>query len=174
MSGLPKAMSGDKYGYLTLIEPIDKRTKHGGVYWKCQCECGNIVHRAWDSFYQSLANGCAISCGCKKDKSIGQRLAHDEERIRLARESLGQIEGTTMQGIDRKNINKNNKSGVRGVCYKSSRGLWQADLVLRGVSMERRYFKNKEDAIVWRKYLEEKYFEPIKEKYEQLKEQKNE
>lgn len=170
MSGKPKASIGDTYGYLTLVEDTGQRTNDGSVIWKCQCDCGNIVHRRFDCITESLIKGCAISCGCKKDKSIGKKYAFDEKRIRLARESLGQIDGTTMQGINRKNLNKNNKSGVRGVCFQTKKQKWQADIVLRGVSRERKLFDNKEDAILWRQYLEEKYFEPIKAKYREEKE----
>lgn len=173
MSGIPIMQIGDKYGYLTIIEDSGRRGKNGDVIWKCQCECGNIVHRSTSSIMQSVVKRCVISCGCKKDKSIGKRLAYDEERIEKAREALGQIDGTTMQGIDRKTLNKNNKSGVRGVCWKSREHMWQAEITLRGRSVDRKLFKNKEDAILWRKYLEEKYYEPIKEKYKKLKETEN-
>lgn len=171
MSGVPKMQIGDKYGYLTIVEDSGRRRSNGEVVWKCQCECGNIVHRSTDSIMQSVVKGCVISCGCKKDKSIGKRFAYDEDRINKAREALGQIDGTTMQGIDRKSLNKNNKSGVRGVCFKSREQLWQADITLRGKSVGRKLFTKKEDAIAWRKYLEEEYFEPIKEEYKKQKSQ---
>lgn len=74
-----------------------------------------------------------------------------------------------MQGIDRKSINKNNKSGVRGVCFKQKEQKWQADLMLRGKSMDRKHFDTKEEAIRWRKHLEEIYYEPIKERYREQK-----
>ena len=167
MSGIPKMQIGDKYGYLELVEDSGRRTKNGDVVWKCVCDCGNIVHRSTGVIMRSLIQGCVISCGCKRDKSIGKRLAFDKDRIDKARESLGQIDGTTMQGIDRKNLNKNNKSGVRGVCFKTREKRWQADITLRGKTIERKTFKNKEEAIAWRKYLEEKYFDPIKEKFNQ-------
>lgn len=172
MSGIPKMQIGDKYGYLTIIEDSGRRDKNGNVIWKCQCDCGNLIFRRADVITRSLIMGCTISCGCKRDKSVGKRLAFDKNRIDKAREGLGQIDGTTMQGIDRKSMNKNNKSGVRGVCFKTREQKWQADITLRGKSVGRELFKTKEEAIKWRKYLEETYYEPIKEKYRQEQEEK--
>lgn len=170
MSGVPKMQIGDKYGHLTILEDSGRRDKSGGVIWRCQCDCGNIVHRRADCIVESLIKGSVISCGCKRDKSIGKRLAFDKERIDKARKALGQIEGTTMQGIDRKSLNKNNKSGIRGVCFKTREQKWQADIVLRGKSIERKLFSTKEEAILWRMYLEEKYYDPIKERFKEQEE----
>ena len=164
MSGVPKYNVGDKYGYLTLIEDTGMRRQNGNVIWKCQCECGNIVHRSSDSINQSLIKRCVISCGCKKDKSVGQRLKNDPVRIEKARESLGQFEGTTMVGISDQKLQKNNTSGYRGVSYNGKRNIWRARLMLA----RKEYcgeFKTKEEAIAYRKYLEDVYYEPVKERY---------
>lgn len=78
-----------------------------------------------------------------------------------------------MQGIDRKSINKNNKSGVRGVCFKTREQKWQAEITLRGRSVGRKYFNTKEEAIAHRQELEREYFDPIKERYKEQKEKEN-
>lgn len=168
MSGIAKYHVGDKYGSLTLIEDTGQRTNSGGVIWKCQCECGNIVHRQQDMIHQSLVKGCVISCGCKRDKSIGQREKDNKIRIEKAREGLGMIDGTTMVGIGEQKIRKNNSSGVRGVSYDGKRGYWRARLMLKRTEYSGQ-FKTKEEAIAYRKYLEEVYYEPVKEKYEQMR-----
>lgn len=156
----------EKYGYLTIIRDSGSRTKNGSRIMECKCVCGQIVYRSTDSINNSIRKNCVISCGCESPKyDIGNTFAHDVKRKELSRKSLGQIDGTTMQGINRKNINKNNKSGYRGVCFKTREQKWQADIVLRGESLERKMFDNLEEAIQWRKYLEQKYFEPIKEKF---------
>lgn len=160
---------GDKYGYLTIIGKTSERRHGGTIVWKCQCDCGNIVHRSTDVIMRSLLQGYVISCGCKRDKSIGMKYANDKNRIDKAREGMGQIDGTTISSIDRKKLNKNNKSGVRGVCFKSREQKWQADITLRGKPIGRQYFDKKEDAIAWRKFLEEEYYEPIKDEYRREK-----
>ena len=168
MSGSPMNHVGDKYGYLTLLEDTGERTNSGNVVWKCQCDCGNIVHRTQDSLMQSTVKGCVISCGCKRDKSIGQRLAYDPIRIDKARESLGQIDGTTMQGISEQKLRKNNTSGIRGVAYDPKKGYWRARLMIARKE-HCGFFRTKEEAIAYRKYLEEIYYEPVKDKYRQEK-----
>lgn len=69
-----KDLTGIKYGLLTVIgEDLEKRIRDfkrkeiGEIscvrtYWKCQCECGNIV--SLDGSY--LKGGTITSCGCDK------------------------------------------------------------------------------------------------------------
>ena len=57
---------GKIYGRLTVLEE-DKdppRKDRHGVYWKCKCECGNIV----SVFGDYLRNGDTNSCGCLVSK----------------------------------------------------------------------------------------------------------
>lgn len=55
-------ISGNVYGRLTAIEFSYKKNKM--AYWKCRCECGNVV------FVQRnhLVSGHTKSCGCLKNK----------------------------------------------------------------------------------------------------------
>ena len=168
MSGIPEAQIGDRYGYLTIIADTGRRSKNGDVIWKFQCECGNIINRRFDSIKQSLIGGYVISCGCKISKAIGKREADNPVRKERALEAICPIDGTTMQGIGEQKIRCNNTSGVRGVSYDAKRGYWRARLTLARKEYSGQ-FKTKEQAIAYRKYLEEKYYEPIKEKYKESK-----
>ena len=53
---------GNKYGKLTVIDKI--RPDNKTTYWKCQCECGNIIYVVGSS----LRNGHTTSCGCVHSK----------------------------------------------------------------------------------------------------------
>ena len=57
---IPMDLTGDKYGYLTVIKMARERTKNGRIQWECICECGNQVivpaHK--------LRGGEVKSCGC--------------------------------------------------------------------------------------------------------------
>lgn len=55
-----KDLTGQKFGKLTAIKLLDKRTKSGGAIWLCQCECGNTTKVAGSQ----LSNGHTKSCGC--------------------------------------------------------------------------------------------------------------
>ena len=169
MSGKPKFEVGDTFGALTIIEDTGKRCKAGQVYWKWKCECGNTVIRSTDCIMESIIRGFTPSCGCKKSKAIGKREAYNPVRIEKARRSLGQIDNTTIQGIDRKGKpNKNNTTGHLGVSkskdpkYKNKP--YRARIMLRGREIGAQ-FETLEEAIAYRKYLEETYYEPIIRKY---------
>ena len=54
--------NNNKYGKLTVIE-LDEIKDHV-AYWKCQCECGNIISVAGTH----LRSGHTKSCGCLKSQ----------------------------------------------------------------------------------------------------------
>lgn len=61
---LLKDLTGQKFGKLTVLErDIDKKDKEK-VYWKCQCDCGNIV----SIMSGQLKSGKTMSCGCLVSK----------------------------------------------------------------------------------------------------------
>lgn len=72
------------------------------------------------------------------------------------------INGTNIASItNRKNgkVNKNNSSGVNGVCRGKS-GKWRAYIVLRGKQYYLGNFSELDDAIAARKNAEKKFFDP--------------
>jgi hypothetical protein len=70
MSGKPRTFVeiGQRFGYLTVIEPETSRTcvtpnyKWGCRSALCECECGNRVAVA----IKSLRTGGTVSCGCRR------------------------------------------------------------------------------------------------------------
>ena len=57
-----KSHIGEKYGKLTII---DYELKNNSYYYKCQCDCGNIV----TVLGKNLFNGNTVSCGCINSKA---------------------------------------------------------------------------------------------------------
>lgn len=55
---------GQKFGRLTVAEIIFKEGANGRgvIYWRCACDCGNVV----EIRPQSLKSGNSSSCGCLK------------------------------------------------------------------------------------------------------------
>lgn len=76
-----KDISGKRYGKLTVIKrDIDKTGKR--VFWKCQCDCGNVVSVRGDSLGRNTN-----SCGCvKKEQDVANlgRYTTGESHSRLA------------------------------------------------------------------------------------------
>ena len=68
---LKKDLTGQKFGYLTVLEETDKR-EYGKIIWKCQCDCGNIVYLNTSR----LTSGNDTSCGCKT-RSFGENIIRD-------------------------------------------------------------------------------------------------
>ena len=61
---------GDRFGMLTIIGPADKEYRGKKGYWKCKCDCGNIVHvRREHLLGRDSTRGRTISCGCNQISS---------------------------------------------------------------------------------------------------------
>ena len=61
----PDNLIGQKYGRLTVLERdfnyvVEHKIKTKRTYWKCQCDCGNILTVRGSH----LKNGTTKSCGC--------------------------------------------------------------------------------------------------------------
>ena len=65
----PHDIKGQKFGRLTAIELINRRSPSGDAYWKCQCECGNIT----EVRKSKLISGNTKSCGCLARELTSER-----------------------------------------------------------------------------------------------------
>ena len=63
--GKAKDIRNIAFGYLTPIEPTDKRHRKD-VVWRCKCKCGNIAEMP----ATRLLTGNTLSCGCMKAENI--------------------------------------------------------------------------------------------------------
>lgn len=57
-------LSGKTFGRWTVLSITNDRTKNGGVYWLCECECGEIKKVV----AETLKKGTSKSCGCYRDE----------------------------------------------------------------------------------------------------------
>lgn len=57
---LPKDISGQRFGHLIALYPLEKRASNGSIYWMCQCDCGNYC----EVIETNLATNSTRSCGC--------------------------------------------------------------------------------------------------------------
>lgn len=51
-------ITGQKFGYLTVIRPIGSRWGHS--LWECKCDCGTVCERTSNQLTQNKN----VSCGC--------------------------------------------------------------------------------------------------------------
>ena len=137
-----KNIVGKRYGRLVVAKEL------GGGYVMCHCDCGNDKKiRKW-----LLMQGCIHSCGC-----LRQDAAQKKSDIK----SLSK-DGTNLSILASKNLRSSNTSGVRGVSWSQARMKWIGGIKIKGVEKKRRFDKF-EDAVEYRKMLEELYLEPLLE-----------
>lgn len=75
---------GKKYNFLTVLEAVQRKQTSGtnSWYWRCLCDCGKETV----SLPRSVISGETKSCGCYKDKMIGdRRRVHGENKTPLHR-----------------------------------------------------------------------------------------
>lgn len=133
---------GKRFGRLTVLEYAGNSKELGKTgsmnYWKCRCECGNVVIVG----QTELQNKDTQSCGCLQKE--------------LVREALKLVEDTSIVILEsnKNGPRKNNKSGYTGV-FQEKNGSWAAYISFK----KKRYwlgrYKNKEDAIKARLSAEE-------------------
>lgn len=155
-----KALEASQHEIINNIEILEKSYKKSGHwFWKCKCLCGNI-------FYAQLSDiksGKIKSCGCYKRKSINSDIR--EKGMKAYAEKYLK-DGTNLAAISRKTLSNNNTSGVTGVTYVAKKDKWIAQLWFKNNHYSKT-FDTKEEAIKYRKELEEKYFKPILDKYKE-------
>jgi len=157
-------LTGKKFGRLTVIKRVGT-SEYGQPMWECQCDCGNTTETA----SQSLRNGVTKSCGCFARENSSKRykkIIKDTHKKYIENELK---EGTSLCKLNDKML-KNNTSGVKGVTKDKARNKWIAQLVFKGDYHYLGRFNTIEEAAKARKKAEEKYFNPILEKYGRLDE----
>lgn len=130
-------LTGQKFGKLTVLSPaenIGSRTA-----WLCRCECGReTVVKTYH-----LRSGHSKSCGCTKSDRLINTLTY--------------VDGTCVELLRAKTVRKNNTSGVPGVEWRASKGVWRATICFKGKRYYLGSFECFEDAVKARKKAEEEF-----------------
>jgi len=107
-------VTGQRFGRLTALYPVEERSSQGGRMWHCRCECGNEVDVAYNELLYTLRQ----SCGCQKR----------EHNARL-QENLTHVAGTSVDYLRSKKVPSNNTTGAKGVYL--IRGKYTAKIVFQ-------------------------------------------
>lgn len=136
---------GKRFNHLTLIKNLNKLDKYNSKLALFKCDCGNTK----ELVFTQVLNGDVTSCSC---------------------ENKGKKSNLTLESVRNKKIEfyknktqKNNKTGCTGISYIN--GKYRVRIQINHKSKHIGYFDNLQDAIKARKNAEEKYFNPILEKY---------
>lgn len=68
-------LTNQKFDKLTIIEKAPSRARH--VYWKCQCECGNIIEISAESLRRNIPH----DCGCVKSQKQKEKEQIKENKL---------------------------------------------------------------------------------------------
>lgn len=138
-----KSYKGRRFGKLKILDEYKRINKK--TYWLCRCDCGNLKFIKTDS----LVDGSTKSCGCLNDK-----VRRDTIRNRMKFEN-----GTSLVAISpKRKLNKNNKSGFKGVHFDTRRSRWIASITYQRRCIYIGSYININDAVTARKKAELKYF----------------
>lgn len=148
-----KKLINKRFGKLLVLDVI---IENGKTKCFCLCDCGNKT--SVNSC--NLKNGHTTSCGCyQKQKALSfNNIYLEKYRKENHREQ------TNLSRLNSPK-SKNNKSGYKGVYFHRQKNKWVAKLNFQGKSYSK-VFNNMDEAISYRKKLEEKYFKPILDKYQ--------
>lgn len=150
-----KDLAGKKFGRLTVAEYTGD-SKSGSPIWRCLCECGNEINVKAGN----LRSGNTKSCGCLSSDNTQKTLDYVKKN-RL-------YDGTFIDTLTSK-ISRANASGFKGVSKVNKSGKWRAQITLRKQVFYLGEFHNKEDAVKIREQAEEELFQPIIEKFNNVK-----
>lgn len=127
-------LTGQQFGRLTALAPAANTA--GRTAWLCRCSCGRelVVETA------RLRSGHTQSCGCYR----AERIPHPTY-----------VDGTCPgMLLAAKRARKNNTSGVPGVDWVASKGLWRATICFKGKRHYLGGYRSFEDAVNARKRAE--------------------
>lgn len=150
-------ITGQRFGRLVAVFPTDKHSYHS-VIWHCRCDCGGEA----DVSAINLRRKQTQSCGCLASEN-GKQVV----QFALSARQSDYIDGTDVKQLLRP-LQSNNTSGITGVSYDKSVGLWKAYIQFKGVKYRLGGRMNKEDAVALRKEAEKQTHEKFLEWYKSI------
>lgn len=131
----------NKYGIKALYQTGE--TKKNCYVWRCLCTCGKEFDVISNDFY------IRKSCGHAQDDARKNNIKSAQKEY-----DMYSKDGTNAIVLTSK-INKNNKSGCKGVYWNSSAKKWQSGIEFRGKRYYLGLYNDLDEAIKSRKIAEE-------------------
>ena len=136
-----KDITGQKYGRLKVIAPIEKRQKGSGVIWKCECECGKEVEIPVKRLQKTK------SCGCfRRENSLELLGGIKEMQITKQRQATMETEASPT----------NKSTGIRNIQYMRKNGFFTV-LIRREGKVYRQNFRTLSEALHAKEQIFERY-----------------
>jgi hypothetical protein len=122
------------------------------VVWECRCDCGETAYRTHQTLKMGSEN---TSCGC-----LQPEIYRD-----VAKKAFHCVEGTIIEKLQSQKPTTRNKSGVRGVYYRTCDKKWAATIGFQKKLIYLGYFNTLEEAAKARKRAEKEIYEPFLQAY---------
>jgi len=168
---------GERFGRLIALEEVSSTTYYHEkddcfktvrrFNWLCDCGNEKVIR------LPDVLSGNTRSCSCLEIENrdrINRDFVENEiwnhENALLFHERDRIEKGTKITTLRRNRTNKNNKSGIRGVCWDKSRNKWSVEIMIKGKKIHLGRFERMDNAIKARRAAEAKYFKPILDKYD--------
>ena len=143
-----KDLTGKRFGKLVATRRLDE--KIGSSYaWLCQCDFGNQIKVSTNAL---LSTPGTRSCGCGRVDAVMQTI----DKHGAIAEHCHFVDGTCIEKIASKRLQRNNVSGYTGVQIRGSRYI--AIITFKHKVYYLGSFSNIEDAVHARKCAEDKLF----------------
>lgn len=142
---IKRDLTGQRFGMLVVLKPVDEKYNS----FICKCDCGNKITVTRGH----LINGSIKSCGCLKSTNMKKT------------QKNAFFDGTAIYAIKNGKANKNNSTGVKGVCFLPAQNKYMAYLTIKKKNINLGYYDTLEEAKQTRLRAEKKYFLPIIRKY---------
>ena len=149
---------------MTVLAPAENL--NGRTAWLCRCDCGEetIVRTC------HLRNGHTVSCGCMgtgdHSRPHRQHRGGGAGTPGVGLRGLTYIDGTCVEMLAAKTVRRNNTSGVPGVDWRASKGMWRASICFKGRRIYLGSYGRFEDAVRARKRAEEELHDSFLPEYD--------
>lgn len=147
----PMDLTGHVYSRLTVLDFDHAEGRY--KYWKCRCECGNVV--VCNS--ENLRGGNIKSCGCLQRETRKQNM----------KKAIHFYEDSCVEKIRADRLSSQNTSGYLGV-FRRENGKWRAAIDMQKRTINLGSYEAIEDAVNARKQAEQELYIPYLERYEQF------
>ena len=142
-------LEGQTFGSIKVLEATDRRDGSNVVY-RCLCTaCGRECYMST----RSLRSARSKSCGCQRIRHLGDHVGQIKTHAGIGDTNLARIQSSKPQ--------RNNTSGVRGVCWTG--GQWEATIWYQGKRTRLYRGPDFADAVRARKKAEAERLETEKE-----------
>ena len=150
-----KDLTGQTFGFAEVISPAGVNKSKQQIF-NCRCKkCG----RSFTVLGTNLVTGKQVSCGCVRDANIRKGRADVQDEAHALHTNVGRIRS--------KKVSKANRTtGVTGVCYIKSTGLYTAYIGWQGKQYLLKASTSLEDCIKARKAAEKEVYGNFLEWYD--------